>query len=436
VVVTELHAAETASPNGDTLASSIGLERSGLGYRRAFSGGVELAISRLRTSRGHLAGELAARQIQPDRPPNLICRIEVNLTTARGRKDAAAYIGERGGRLFADDRPHWLDLLETFSTEVLDAERSGQPLVLVGRQPRRPDDAFLLQPYLRKGVANVLMGRYGEGKTTVAEGMVVQVETGVQVLPGTRAETAPTLLLDWESTQDDANERVALIAAGAGVEAPEIAYLPMIRPLADAVEDVAPHVIERGIGLVVVDSLGPAVGAGGDGDPKDAVLRFFAALRVLRTTSLVIAQVAGADVENTIPTAKAYGSIFTMYEARNVLELRREKEPTGDGRSELLLINTKVNRGAKLPPAGLAVVYGNDSIRFESATVEAPDLVQVLSVPEKMYRLLIRSGAQHDAFLAKALGTEESYIRSIISRDKRHRFSRLPDGRVGVASHA
>ena len=98
-------------------------------------------------------------------------------------------------------------------------------------------------------------------------------------------------------------------------------------------------------------------------------------------------------------------------------------------------MHTKANSSARLPTQGLAVVRQDAVIRFERTDIEAPELVAALSVPERMRRVL-RDGAQPTSLLATGLGTSESTVRSILARDRGRRFARLPNGRVGLVSHA
>jgi hypothetical protein len=243
--------------------------------------------------------------------------------------------------------------------------------------------------------------------------------------------SGPVLALDWEDGPDTWNDRSAAIAAGIGAPAPAIHYRAMSRPLADDLEAIAAYVTEHEIRLVIVDSLGLATGATRDGESvSDGAFRLFAALRELGTTSLLVDHVAGADLETSRATAKPYGSVYKLNLARSAFELRREREGDVD-RTELMLLHTKSNAAARMTAQGLVILRDASAIRFERTEVEAPELVAAMPLAARMAHVL-RAGAQPVPFIADELGVTPATLRSVLHRDRGQRFSRLPDGRVGL----
>jgi hypothetical protein len=238
-------------------------------------------------------------------------------------------------------------------------------------------------------------------------------------------------VLDYEDGPATWNDRLAAIAAGIGAPAPDVHYRSMSRPLADELEAIAAYVSEHCILLVIIDSLGLAAGATRDGDTvADGAFRLFEACRQVGTTFLMVDHVAGADLETGKPTSKPYGSVYKLNLARSAFELRREREGDSD-RTELLLVHTKSNASARLPAQGFAVVREDGAIRFQPVEVQAPDLVGALPLAERMARLLM-SGGQPVALISQELGATPATIRSVVNRDRGRRFTRLPDGRIGL----
>jgi hypothetical protein len=410
------------------LAASIdygqGVERRGLGYVLADAEGgkgYEAHVSRLRSSGGELRGEL---RVLVDGRHVSVGSFNLSSLTARAQT----------ARLLAIRAPQvpWGDVLERLCVSVLAAERAGSPAVVIGQRVPATADPRLLAPMLPAEHPSVLYGPGGSGKSTLAAAMAVSVATGHEVIPGFRPSSPqPVAILDWESTADDWSNLIAGIAEGAGIEAPRLPYLGCARPLADDVERVAELVAEHSVRLVIVDSVGLALGIGREvGDPADAVLRLHGALRHLRVTSLLIDHVAGSDIATGVNGAsRPYGSVYKVNAARDVWELRAEHEPHA-GVAEVLLIHAKSNLSAKHPPIGLRVVHDGDVIRYERAEVTAPELEGRLSTQRRMHRALA-SGARTTRQLAEDLGVPETSIRSALLRHP-DAFQRLSDGRIGL----
>jgi len=292
-----------------------------------------------------------------------------------------------------------------------------------------------MRPLLPLQAATIIYGAAGSGKSTLATAVAVAVATGSHVIPQWTPTPGSVLFLDWEAHRATLNDRIAALALGVGVTAPEIFYRRMNRPLADDVEGIGEFIRNEGILLLIVDSVGLAVGGGREGEAAaDGTFRLFDALRVLETTSLLIDHVTGADLENSHTAAKPYGSVYKQNLARLAFELRQEGDGTPE-RIEVVLRNSKANDDFKLAPQGFAICRDERSIRIERTDIEAPELVATLSLPERMARLL-RDGAQTRQFIVGELATTDSNIRSALARDKGRRFTRLADGRVGFVSHA
>jgi len=402
-----------------------GLQRRGLGYVLGSDPGDdprwEVGVSHLRASGGELRGEL--RVLVDGRH---LSAGTFNISGLAARASTARLLAARSPGVA------WAEILERLCVSVLAKEGAGEPAEVIGRRREATGDARLLPPLLPAGHASVIFAPGGAGKSTLAAAMATSVSTGAEIVPGWRPSVShPVVVLDWESTATDWSNLLADIAEGAGIDPPRIAYRACRRPLADDIEPVAELVAGVNAGLVVVDSVGLALGMGREAaDPADAVLRLHQALRHLRATSLLIDHVTGADMGQGVTGAsKPYGSVYKINAARDVWELRREQEPQV-GVAELLLLNVKTNLAAKHPPIGLRVLHRDGKIRFERGDVTAPELEGRLSTADRMRRHLT-SGATTTKLLASELGVPEPSIRSALQRHP-DVFTRLADGRIGL----
>lgn len=359
------------------------VQRDGLGYAMDLpSEGVRLHIDRLSESRGELTGELTVQRA----PEGHLMRARFNLVSQRARTDVAKYLSGRS------DGTNWLPLLEAFSLGVLEAERRGEPATLIGNRPPRGAPSWLLSPLILEGVATLLYGEGGAGKSTLTAAMAVSVSTGVPLVEGWEVPRAtPVLVLDWEADAEDWNDIVATLCRGHQLADPPIYHLPCGPSLPSQVHRIAREVDDKGIGLLIVDSVGLATPSAREGtDANESALRLFSALRVLGTTSLLIDHVTKSSVGNEGSSLGPYGSIYKTNSARAVYELRSAPEADPDGSRHLALFHRKGNRTARQQPFGLRVYRNDEHIFIEREEIgEDPRLTAGLPLHERIKRVLL-----------------------------------------------
>jgi hypothetical protein len=409
------------------------VERVGLGYRAAFPAGVDLKVDRLHESRGELSGELAVRWTRPTlaTQDGHIYRGRFNLSGLTARGSAARFLNDRtrGAEI------PWAELLERFCIGVLDAHRAGEAFQTVGQREPRPAPGRLLDPILPADAATLLYGPGGSGKSTLAAAIALSVQTGREIVPGWKPLSSPVLVLDWEASADEWNDRLAALSAGNCIDPPAIHYRRMEGSLAERVEELASFVTEYLIGLIIVDSVGMASGSSRDGsDANESALRLFAALRAIGATSLLVDHVAGAELDKSAAIGKAYGSVYKMNLARAAYELRRESEGSQE-RTELVLRQAKINDQGKLPAIALAVVYEPGRIRFETTRATAPELIPMASTGADRIASLLATGSMFAPAIADHLGLTQETVRALLSRYRTKRFIKLQDGSWGLVRH-
>lgn len=430
--------AAPAGANVIPIGARARIQREGLGYRvRYDEAGVELAVDRLRESRGELSGELSVtgRRTGAGVAELPLYHGRFNLSSLTARKTAAAYLAQRG------EDVDWIEILEQFTVAVLAEERRGEPFERVGRESVRETIEYRLDPLCPLDDPAWLYAPFAAGKTTLASAVGLAVAGGMPIIPGWHARQSPVLILDWEAKRSAWNDRIARIAQGADVTVPDtIHYRRCSRSLPDQVSEVAAFVAKHEIGLLIIDSAGKAIPNAREGvDANEGALALTRALRAIGTSSLIIDHVRGDMLQSEHAVARPYGSVYKLNEARSAWELRREDSPLPN-RVELALLHTKFNDGPKHAPIGLTVEYDGDTgpISFHRADIEAPELLRVLSQSEQMHRILM-GGPMSEAKIADRLSeaaghtVKTSTVRTILSRDKGRRFVRLPDGSIALA---
>lgn len=411
----------------------------GLGYAMVLTEfGVELSCSQPLKKGGDVWAEIAiAAALGGTRSSTgELHRGRMNLSATQPRKTLGGYLRERAGGPI--DGLDWQDLLEDFCSRVLLAERRRREVVRVGDRPARIAPRFQVAPVLPWRRVTTFFGAGGTGKSTLATAIGVSVQTGITVVPGWVPVATNVLYLDWETDEDDIDEKVKAIAKGAGIEgAVTLYYLSCHgRSFADQVEFIAEARQEVDAGLCIVDSVVHAAGtASSEGaDAAESTIRLYNAFGQLDATVLVVDHVDKASAMDPSRPAKPYGSIFKENMARSAWEVRRS-DAQGD-RSSMGLYNTKSNLTRKSLPIGLWVEQSEsgDVITYGREEVQG-DLLKPLSMPMRIDAVL-RDGARHLSDIAELLEEDENKVRATLSRGRGKRFIGLGDGNWGLASHA
>ena len=411
---------------GDVPTNDV-FERRGLGYFARVDG-AELSFDRLRWATGDLFGELTVRH-----DGQHLTQTKWNASTLSTRANMAKGLKERAPSLRVD----WATVLEDFSKRVLAVEREGEPFKVIGRQPRRPAIPYLLHPMLPEGKPTILYGPGASGKSTLAGALVVSVASGEPVVDGWRIrQPVRALVLDFEADGEEWNDRIALIAKGAGIDAPEVDYrFCGGRSFVDQVEDVSRYVTARKVGLVVVDSVGMASPTNREGsDANESVIRLFRAIRHLRITTLLIDHVTGADLDAD-KSSKPYGSVYKVNLARSTWEMRRgDDTPVVEGEpliGHAAVYHRKSNDSAKAAPFGVRFEYADDYWRIDREPI-ADDALSAGMPLDRQIVDALRDGPLTPKEISDVLGANRGSVRKILTRFDGQKFTHLDGGRWGL----
>lgn len=413
----------------------------GLGYGAGASEGVSIDVTRLREVRGELTCELTVRRFGMH-----LLQQRFNLSSGQARAGAARSLAQHpfGGEGRARAAVDWREVLEQLSLRILELERKGEDFERVGMLEPLPVPPRVMEPYLPDG-PTLIWAPQGVGKSTLAAAIVVSLETFTEVLPGwDPTSELRCLVLDWEASPIEWNDRIARIAAGVGegIEPPAVLYRRMRRPLADQVEAVAAECDREGVGFLVVDSTEKASGATAQGEGYDAKAeRLFMALDRIGRASLLVDHVTGEELRHGSGKVhpKSIGSVLKGAWARATYDLKRDPDASTESLVQMLLTNVKTNSARRERPYEFAIEYAGDEhtgpIRFVRSRLESPELMSALPLADQMWRYLIREGAQPTKAIADALGTTQATIRALLQRDghREHpQFVRLPDNSIAV----
>lgn len=320
----------------------------------------------------------------------------------------------------------WQFILSRVYDEVIGRARRGGDGATIGIGPAPEPLVDLLSPFLPEGEPSVFFGQPESGKSYLSLLMALALQLPWPDNPfrwgAPSTKHINCLYLDYESTQKRIDTRLRRLARGhfGDVQVP-LEYLPGVLPLCDDVDRVLATVIEKNIGLIVIDSLGGA--AGGELNTPESALRFFGAVRRLGVTTAIIAHTS-KDTMNKDKTI--FGSQFFTAYARSVWECIRTDTGLVPNMVETAIINRKLNDGPRREALGLRFRFdgeGDDSVTWAepSNVIDQPDVIAKggTSPTRGLLITLYQAGEPMKvADLATAINRNAAFVRSTLSRLK------------------
>jgi hypothetical protein len=364
---------------------------------------VQITVKRLSDDRRNqtTSAELRIESVNPIDSGH-VHQTRINLTSTQAKNGLIKKLTEH------NDSIAWENIVEALCYQTLEMHRQGEPVQAVGMLPIPPAYSYRLYPIIPDGQAAMIYGPGGTFKSYLAMYISLIIQSGTNAL-GLRPTYCKALYLDWETSADVANERVAALCRGNNLPAMTLDYRYCYHPLSEDVEMLQDYIAENNIGFVVIDSAAPACG----GDPKDAdlTIRMFNALRALRVSSLILAHVAkpqNGDTRDTTP----FGSVFFLNLARSVWEIKKEQN-VRDSHLRCVLYHRKCNTGPLRSTLGYSVEITSDEnehtdsctlTRLDDDEIAAdPVLSTKMHIGERAY-LILKGGKLTLPALADAMG--------------------------------
>lgn len=333
---------------------------------------VEIEVSEVRRKSDEWRADIVVRRNEPARAqPIHITETTHTLSVTQSRTQLAKTLEDKHT---LRNGTRWADYLEVACVLTVRSEREGLPFMRVGNLERTKAPEFWLLNrgstpggYLRLGHATSIWADGSTGKSTLAALMAMCVRTGREIAGFTPCYQGDVIWLDWESDEWDIDDTINCLRQGHGIdEEVTFDYRREVWPLTQTFRQVANQVAREQTALVVIDSVGYAIG--GDGEKAGEVLEFVRAVRALNTSVLMIDHVRKGDTGG-----KAYGSAYKFNEVRLGFELSRHQQE-GSAESVVGVRCRKANKGGWAPPLWLRVQFGEGSIYYEPTT-EVPDEV-------------------------------------------------------------
>lgn len=370
-----------------------------------------LRLSGFRERDGDTRCEVEAETVDGEEWAPLTGLTVLNLTAARSRGDLARHLNTR------DDSFPWHDAIEHAALHAIRFHREGGPIVPLASVQAPTSVPYLVDRIIPAGETTILFGDGEAGKSLFSMFVAVAVATGTPLPRGLGPDRpGPVLYLDWESDPAEHSRRLQLISRGLGLdEAPSnVFYRQCVRPLHEDADALSREVAERGIHLIVIDSL--AVACGDDPSSPGAALRTMNAARQLGATRLGLGHLNRVDRDKPQANQTTFGSVFWRNAARAMWQLIRSEDAPA-GAAPFALYNRKSNNAARERwPLGLAFTFGANAYGLEPYDVRATDSLAGGALTSERIRQALQGGAMDTNELAETLGIDKAAVRMACTR--------------------
>ncbi len=331
----------------------------------------------------------------------------INLLSPKSRDDVAKALSRR----YPLDSASWNEIIDRISEECAIHFMSPlEPQRLQIRENSSPH--FLVENLVLSEAPNLFYGFGGTGKSLLSLFIALCVENGIPFFG--RTTQAKTLVLDYETDQDETDRRVTLLARG--LERDDLSLPHYVRahaPLRDMLDALIDICTRGGFRLLIIDSAVCAVGD--DLNASQPVAQFFAAVRKLNAcgiTVLVISHVAKKEKESQERTP--YGSVYFLNFARTAWEIRGEWDD--ENRSFLLGMFCRKSNIGPLKPIGVELIFTGESIAVSPTDPEGVGTGKETAI--KMVFELLQERAMKPRDIANELGLPPGTVWNALHRLK------------------
>jgi hypothetical protein len=313
--------------------------------------------------------------------------------------------------------PEWSHYFKQVAHDTLERLRAGEPLEIISMATDLEPPQYLLWPLVVEGHPVILFGDGGVGKSELA--LVIYICLSLPWRSNTLHLDAPgvshnVIYLDWESDATAVAWQLRSLIRGQDLPDIDLLYRRCRLSLADDTESIQRYIEETSATVMILDSLGLA--AGGDLNTAPVATAFYAALRQLNITSIIIAH---TSKDQDKKTKSVYGTAFFQNLARSIWEVRKVQK-TGEDTLDIAIYHRKANFSRLQQPMGFTFTFNGQQTYVEyQDPKEVPEFRQHMDAGTQVLEQL-REGPQTQTDLEAALESVTGpTIRQVLSRFKR-----------------
>jgi hypothetical protein len=302
--------------------------------------------------------------------------------------------------------------------EQHDAYTATQVVALNTETPYPPPE-YLIDPLVAKGQPNFFFGLGGCGKSELATLFSICLQLPWNNNPlGLNVKVRDTqkmLYCDWETNGDEVGWKLQCLTRGLDLPYLEVPYLRCERPLSQSAGRISKYLKDNGTKCIIIDSLAQA--CGGEQKESETAINFFAALRSLNVTSIVLAHTSKG--ENFGGGGKSiYGSVFFMNYGRNIWEVKKTQE-LGEDEIVVGLFHQKSNSSKLHKPMAFDIKFDQPNGK---TVIKRTDMAETKMSTELPLKFRIQTALTHGLMGIKALAEEldvsEATVRTTLYRYK------------------
>jgi AAA domain len=281
--------------------------------------------------------------------------------------------------------------------------------------PRR----YLLKDLILAAYMTLLYGDEGVAKSLLALALAVAVAGGSGKWLGREVESCPVLYLDFELDSEEQARRVYQLCRGQGLGAPpdDLLYMSAFgHPAGEAFTAALEACIEHSVGLMVVDSLGPALQ--GDAEAARDVIGFFQkSIEPFRAEGIAVLMIdhqSRLQAGQSYQSKGAFGSVFKTNLARSVIQAQATER--GEGTLTVRLRQKKHNFGPLAEPFGVKLSFSEEAVSLEAVELDASELAEeaTLNATDRV-KLTLQNGPAYPWEIAESTGLAVKTVKNVLT---------------------
>jgi hypothetical protein len=270
--------------------------------------------------------------------------------------------------------------------------------------PRR----YLVKHLVLAAYVTLLYGDGGVAKSLLALALAVAIAGDSKEWLGREVESCPVLYMDFELDSEEQARRVYQLCRGQGLDKPpeNLLYMSALgHPARDAFTAALEACKEHRVGLMVVDSLGPALQ--GDAEAARDVIGFFQKsiepFRAEGIAVLIIDHQSRLQAGQSYQSKGAFGSVFKTNLARSVIQAQATER--GEGTLTVRLRQKKHDFGPLAEPFGVKLFFTEQAVSLEAIELDASELAEeaTLNATDRV-KLALENGPAYPWEIAEHTG--------------------------------
>jgi hypothetical protein len=278
---------------------------------------------------------------------------------------------------------------------------------------------YLLKDLVLAAYVTLLYGDGGVAKSLLALALALAVAGDSGTWLGRQAESCPVLYVDFELDAEEQARRVHQLCHGQGVDTPpeNLLYMSALgHPAGEAFSAALEACKEHGVGLMVVDSLGPALQ--GDAEAARDIIGFFQKsiepFRVEGIAILIIDHQSRLQAGQSYQSKGAFGSVFKTNLARSVIQAQATER--GEGTLTVRLRQKKHNFGPLAEPFGVKLSFTEETISLEAVELDASELAEeaTLNATDRV-KLALEGGPAYPWEIAEQTGLAIKTVKNVLT---------------------